>query len=415
MPATVLRLTTDTPVAAPLGDDVLRGPAPTSAAATRQAVLAALAAPVEFPALELSLTPDDHVAIALDGSTPGAETIVDTLVERLVDYGIGPKRIAVVTDDPRAAQRLREAEEDRGVIVETHDPSDEEQLCFAGLTKAERTLRVNRTLFEADVVLPITTEHPGDHAEDGPFDGLFPRFFDRETIDRMTRVRTLTSARARGGDYASARRNETDEAGWMLGAAIQTRVIPGRDGAAETVVFGEARAVYRDAHATAKRVWQSAAPDPAPLVIARLDGDATTQTWSDLARALATADQLVASDGAVVLWTDFDQPIGPALSQLGDCDNYDHAASELAEETGDEALFAWRLAQALERGPVFWRSRLPRTTIDDLGVGVLEDESQLLRLAERFGTCILLEQPQHVRLDASDPGDGLNLPEEDVE
>lgn len=398
MTATMYRLTSDAPVAEPLDAEALRPAPPAPVAETRQAVLEAIDQPVEFPALKLSLTPDDRVAIALDGSTPAAETIVDAFIDRLIECGIEAERITVVTDDARTAGRLRPTEESRGVIVETHDPSDEEQLCFAGLTKAERTLRVNRTLFEADLVLPVTTEHPGDHAEDGPYDGLFPRFFDRETIDRVSRVRSVTTARVRGGDHAQVRRKETDEAGWMIGAPLQARVVPGRAGEAETVVFGEAEAVYRNAHAAANRVWNSPPPEPAPLVVAMLDGDAQTQTWSDLARALLLADQLVAADGAVVLWTDFDQPFGPAMNRLLESDGYDQAASQLSEEVGDEALFAWRLAQAVERGQVFWRSRLTDAVLEDLGVGPIHKETELMRLAERYGTCVLLQQPQHVRL-----------------
>ncbi|TWT47475.1 hypothetical protein [Botrimarina hoheduenensis] len=398
MSPTVLRLTAASPVAQPLSAAALKVAPPAAPAAIRQAMRDALAEPVEFPELRYALTPDDQVAIALEGATPGAEPIAETLAEQLIALGVAGANIVIVTDDRHLADRLRPLEERLSLVVETHDPTDEEQLCFAGLTRSERTLRVNRTLFEADLVLPISTEHPGDRATTGPFDGLFPRFFDHDTIDRVARVRAVTGAEARGGDHAQARRQESDDAGRMLGAAVLVRVVPGRGGAAERIVFGEANAVWSEARRLAQSVWRSSMPAPAPLVIARFEDDATPPTWGDLSRALALAEQLVASDGAIVLWTDFDEPIGPGLGRLLEADGYERVTADLSEQVGDEALFAWRLAQAIDRGPVFWRSRLAGTLVEDLGATPIASEEELVRLAERYGTCLLLEQPQHVCL-----------------
>lgn len=400
MAAMMYRLTSDDPVAEEFDVTALRTEGRPGEAETRRAVEDALASPVEFPALRQSIVEGDHVAIALDGSTPSAAAIVDTLIGALLADGVTADHLTVVTDTPQTAAGLSELEESRGVTVEIHDPADEEQLCFAGLTKAERELRVNRTLFEADLVLPVTTEHVGDRADGGPYDGVFPRFFDRETVERVTRVRSVAAAQTRGGDYASARRREADEAGWMLGAPLQVRVIPGLDGQAETVVFGEAVAAHRRARELAADRWLRQAATTVPLVIAQLDSTATG--WGDMARALAVAEELMPSGGATVLWCETDEPMGPALACLVEAEDPDQALGELAELSGDEALFAWRLAEAVTRGPVFWRSSLPPETVEELGASPLTDEAELARLAERYGECVLLQQPQHLCLGLPD-------------
>ncbi|MEM6929725.1 MAG: hypothetical protein AAF602_22490, partial [Myxococcota bacterium] len=68
----------------------------------------------------------------------------------------------MVTADRLDAELLRSdlAEAvDAGLGVMVHDPSDEENLCFAGVDRRDEPLRVNRQLFEADVVLPISCAH----------------------------------------------------------------------------------------------------------------------------------------------------------------------------------------------------------------------------------------------------------------
>ena len=84
--------------------------------------------------------------------------------------------------DPRGAlpEDLREV-----VQLETHDPTDRDDLGYLAASKEGKPIYVNRVLHDADVVLPISCLRPdsalGYH---GVFGGLFPTFSDEQTIFR---------------------------------------------------------------------------------------------------------------------------------------------------------------------------------------------------------------------------------------
>ena len=367
--------------------------------AIRMAVLKALNAPIEFPPLADSLTPEDYVAIALGAGMPAKKAVVAGAIEALLQSGIKNDRISVVTTSLQEAELLRELLGIEGVTVEYHDLTDDDSLCFVGLTKNDRKLMLDRSLFDADVLLPITAVRPGESLREGPFGGVFPDFCDQETIARFRRVRSVVTAAAREGDHAAARRREVEEAGWMFGAPLVVSVVPGVQGGVAEVVAGDPNAVDIRVESVCQEVWGTQTPDPKELVIASLGGGAADQTWAAVGRALEAADRLATSGGVIVLWTDLDATVGPVLSKLLDADGLDRVGPRLSEEAGEEALAAWRLMQALERGPVFLKSRLPDETVERLGMAPIASSKELGRLVERHGTCTLLEEAQHVWLD----------------
>ncbi|MGL4514151.1 MAG: hypothetical protein ACRCT8_13755 [Lacipirellulaceae bacterium] len=374
-------------------------------------VARALGAPLGFPPLEQSLTSDDHVAIALGAATPSAPAIVAGVVAALERCGVQRERMAVVVSDPRDAEGVRSALASvaADVVVEAHDPGDETRLCFAGLMTAERPLMLNRRLFEADVVLPISTELPTDRPDAGVYGGVFPDFCDRATIKRLRRVRSVAKAdpvkrNAKAG-ASSARERDANEAGWLIGAPCVVRVVPGRGGALECVLAGEPSAVARKAREVGQRTWSLPLPEPADLVVAMIGGGPDEQTWSSVGRAVAAAESLAAPGAAIAVWSDLDEPIGPSLGRLVGAEDRERVADELAREFGAEALAAWRLVQALERGPVYLRSRLSDELVEELGLTPLHGPDELLRLASHYATRIVLDESQHVCFAPRDQGD----------
>jgi hypothetical protein len=53
------------------------------------------------------------------------------------------------------------------------------------------------------------------------------------------------------------------------------------------------------------------------------------------------------------------------------------------------------LARAVERGPVYLLSQLEDETIEDLGLAPVADIDEIIRLAGRHESCIVLEDAQH--------------------
>ncbi len=372
-----------------------------SATATRAALEAALAAPIDYPPLAQVVMPEDLVAIALGDAVAEPASIVAGTIASLIRCGLQQDRIAVLTANPADANRLRtklSEEVAAGVVIESHDPSDAEQLCFLGLTRAEEQLLLNRRLFEADLVLPIVAERRSEVGPKSPYDGIFPYFCNKEAIDRLRRVGSVGSAKTKESALSLTRRAEIDEAGRMIGAAFMVRVIPATDGDTPQIVAGEAAAVAKRAAELSQKRWAVTGIEPAPLVIAIVRGGEESQTWDNVGRALELADAFVAPGGVLALWTELDEPIGESLARLLDTDDHDQVASKVSEDSGSGAWAAWQILQALDRGPLFLHSRLPEGKVEDLGLAPIATAAELIRLASRQGTCLLLDEAQHLRL-----------------
>lgn len=380
---------------------------PDSEAIARLAI-DALGEPIGLPPLPLCITPDDYVAIAVGHDVPESAALVTGVIAALSAAGIDRKRVRVVAANPRDEATLRDGlsqEIETGVRLEAHNPEGGDDLCFAGLTKSERPLMVNRSVFEADVVLPLSAEATaGDlTATDdagGAYDGLFPDFFDQETIDRVRKVRTVQDAGQGPEKRREVRRKEADQAGWLVGAPLVLRAVPGPGGGVAAVLAGEPASVAEQAAASSNEAWRTPLIETADVVLAIVSGGAGQQTWASVGRALAAAERLAGPGAVIAVWSDLDEPIGEKLMLLADVEDRDRVAAELSAESGDEALAAWRVLQALDRGPVFLHSRLEADTVETLGLAPVANAEEMLRMLSRFGSCTVLEEAQHVNFDS---------------
>lgn len=363
----------------------------------------ALGAPLGLPPLPECLTSEDQVAVPVGHGMPAPVPVVAGVIASLAAAGIERKKIRVVVANPRDAGPLEEGLEEEmaaGVQIETHDPLNDESLCFAGVVKSDKPLLLNRTVFEADFVLPVSAEATtGDIASTdeagGPYDGLFPDFFDQHTIDRLRKVRTVNDAGQTEARQA-ARQAEADQAGWMVGAPLVLRAVPGPGGGVASVLAGEPRMVAAESNEAGRQAWQTPLAPPAEVVLAIISGGPEQQTWASVGRALEAADRLTSPGGVVAVWSELNEPIGEKLSRLADIDDRDAFAAELAGESGDEALAAWRVLQALERGPVFFHSQLQEDEVESLGMAPVANAEQMLRMVNRFERCTVLTEAQHV-------------------
>jgi predicted amino acid-binding ACT domain protein len=145
-----------------------------------EATKQALAAPLEFPPLASSVVPGDRVAIAVDGAVPCAPGVVRGVVEALSATGVELEAISVVTADDVTSLRCRAEFAERDANAPqfvVHDPEGANNLCLVGLRKNEGPLFVNRTIYDADVVLPIGCARLEGY---GVFEGLYPQFSNSE-------------------------------------------------------------------------------------------------------------------------------------------------------------------------------------------------------------------------------------------
>ena len=354
------------------------------------ATIAALAAPLGFPPLAQAVVPGDHVAIAVDEAVPEVASVVRGVIESLRRAGIEDEAISIVTSDQPTSQLCHAALQQNdaaGVKFVVHDPDEVQDLCLVGVSKRGERMVVNRTIFDADVVLPIGCARLDGS---GVYDSLYPRFSDTQTIERFRTPPGTDTSAAR-----THRTRETDEAGWLIGVPMVLEVVPGAGESVAHVIAGDPHAVAEKAEQLSREQWEVRSPQRASLVIATVTGTAESQNWNNVARALAATERLVAEGGAVAICSNLDDPPGESLSRLIGSEDLERTERRLLQDHAADTWAAWQLARALQQGPVYFLSQLDAETVEDLGLAPVADVQELARLASRHESVAVIEDAQH--------------------
>ncbi|MEX2091086.1 MAG: lactate racemase domain-containing protein [Pirellulales bacterium] len=375
----------------PAGQNLSLAVADPAAAARR-----ALESPLKYPPLSEGVVPGDQLAIALDEAVPDATNVVRGAIAAAEAAGIEPGAITVVACDEDFCKSLREGLGE-AVRVVVHDPEDPVNLALLGLNEKNERLLVNRSIFEADVVLPIGCARLSGVAGCGVFESLFPRLSDTETIGRLRTPSQWSSATR----IAKSQR-KADEAGWLLGVALVMQVVPGVDGTVAEVVAGDPRAVAERCQQLCEALWSFRVPQRASLVIANVTGRSQEQTWENIGRALAAVEPLVEEGGAVAICSDLDAGPGHALGQLVGNSDFADVERDVRNDHSPDSWPAWQLARALQRGPVYFLSQLDADDAEQMGFAPIAHLDELARLASRQETCIVLDDSQFAVATVSD-------------
>ncbi|MCC6493297.1 MAG: DUF2088 domain-containing protein [Pirellulales bacterium] len=361
------------------------------------AIRTALARPNGYPSLAAATAPGDHVAVLVGRGLPQAGTIVRGALAALMDAGVNPELATVVSidalDEQADLERELAASGAAGVRFEQHDPDDEQGLAMIGVTRAGVPLRFNRTMAEADFVLPLGLGHMpgGDDRWLGKYEGLFPEFSSRENSDRLRLQAASESAKERRKSAA-----QIDEAGWLAGVGMTVCIVPGAAGGIAAVLAGDPETVAREAAERARAIWLRTTDRPGDVVIAAVTGGEREQTWHNVACALAAASALVVPGGAIAICSELAQPPRGSLNRLKNAVDFGAVLERLSGDESPEARPARVLAQALDGGPVYLKSRLPADVVESLGMTPLESDAELSRLAVGRGHCVVIEEAQRL-------------------
>ena len=277
------------------------------------------------------------------------------------------------------------------VRTSCHDPSDQTGLAYLAASKEGKPIYFNRHIADADVVLPVSVlrlEESWGYA--GVHGGLYPAFSDEATQQRF---RAPSNA-----DWVALRRRrreEAEEAAWLLGVQFTVQVMPGPGDSMLQVLAGDGRAVAQRGRELCERVWRFQSPRRANLVVATIEGGPEQQTWDNVGRALFTASQAVADGGAIVLCTNLNVRPGPALQRLMGAVDLDSLMHDLRRERSSDATTATLLAETRERVQVYLLSELDSEAVEDLGVGFVGDAEEVERLSRQYASCILLGNAHH--------------------
>jgi nickel-dependent lactate racemase len=360
------------------------------------AVAASLADPLEFPTLDRATVPGDLVALALEDDLPQAAELVAGIVAQLQVAGIPPERIVIAQTksavessglDPRA---LLSAEIREQIVRIVHDPTVREELAFLAANKAGEAVYLNRSLCDADMVIPVGCIRRGFwNSRTSAFSGLYPAFSDLAAQKQMRQLMRVAEE-----ERKTPTRILKDEVGWLLGSLMTVQVVPGGNGSILHVLSGEVHAVMKRGHKLYKEAWIQTVPGAADLVIAAISGDVRQQSWENVARALTAARQVASGTGCIVMCTELTTLPGEAVRGLAEVADPAEARELLVGCDLADAAIAEEVALTLEQGSLFLLSDLQSEFVESLGLVPLADEAQVQRLAERFNSCLLLGHAQ---------------------
>jgi nickel-dependent lactate racemase len=369
------------------------------------AVAAALTDPLGFPPFSQAVLPGDRVAVAVERGIPQTPTIVAGAVHAVLGGGASAKDITLVLAPATTEESARLAvsqlplEVREQVNITIHRPDQIDDCCYLAASKDGHPVYFNRQIGEADVVLPIVAlrlEQSLGYA--GILGGLFPAFSDRATMERFRAPTT-----AEWSVHQRRRREEADEAAWLLGIQCALYIAPGPGNSVLHVLAGDAKAVADHGRTLCEAAWLHRGPNRASLVVATIEGNADQQTWENFARALYAATHAVRDGGSILICSNLQGAPGPALMQLaGAVENDAELERNLRRERSEDAISATLLALAQRRSQVYLLSGLNGEVVEDLGLGHVEDEEDVRRLSAQHRSCILLGNAQFAMFSADD-------------
>ncbi|REJ67762.1 MAG: DUF2088 domain-containing protein [Planctomycetota bacterium] len=358
------------------------------------AVAAGLISPLDFPPLTQCVLPDDRVAIVLDPELPAWEDLLAGAISGLLEARVAAENLTIVVggevEHDSLAARVREVTDDTITVVR-HNSEERSELAFLGTTTEGKGVYLNRTIVDAEFVLPIgclrLDSMAGYHGVHGV---LYPTFADEET-----RQRFRAPSNEEWAAHRRRRREETEQAARLLGVLLTIQVVPGGSGEVLQVLVGAPEAVARKGREICEAVWHQEVPRRAELVVAAIEGDSSCQTWSNVTRALAAANGAVTDDGAIAICTELASPPGPALRRLVEARDYEATLLALQKDRSTDAAAATLLLHLLSVRQVYFVSQLDEETVEDLGMAPVRSVAELTRLITRSESCLLIANAQH--------------------
>ncbi|MEM9353928.1 MAG: lactate racemase domain-containing protein [Planctomycetota bacterium] len=365
-------------------------PNPLSEAEVTERVRASLASPLGYPSLLSATAPGDRLAVAIAENLPQAGPATLGAMLACFDAGVSPDSIALVgraAAMERATLFLRSADEQLTETVEfvTHEPTDEESTAMLSVTAEGEPIRLNRVLFEADVVLSLgTTAGAGGNPRSDFLAGLYPGLADSQTL-RQLELEDVEKAS-----------DHIHDAVWRLGLGLAVALLPGQGGGVGDIVAGSPDALRKEIRHRTRKAWSVDVEKPADLVVAELSGPGPLQTWQALAAALTAAERFAKPGAPVIARSQIDLPLGAALSRLVEDDSPERIERQLRKDRMPDSAAVLTLAQVLDRRPVFLESALQPQLAEALGFSPLADEYEVERLVGQHVSVVVLPDAQFV-------------------
>ena len=366
-----------------------------------QAMRDALEHPLDYPALRLALTPEDHIAIVVDESIPQLDRLLVPLLEHITQAQVQPEAITLICPPPSGGQAWLDELPDvfQDVKVEVHQPGDRRKLAYLATTKADRRVYLNRTFVDADQTVVLTRRsYDPLVGYAGGATALYPWLSDQATLDEY---RTEFD-REPPGVEAWPVQEEANEVAWLSGAPFFVQVIDGDGDGIARILAGP-----RESSGAVQKMlddrWRIEVGQLADVVLASITGShfaprptsgegpgVRGPTIEDMARALFAAARVVKPGGSIVLLTDLTPTLGPSFERFRQHDDPALALRLVTEEKPSDLAAGFMWATAAEQAKLYLLSGLAPDVAEELYTIPLQHPGQAQRLLTEHATCVLL-------------------------
>ena len=348
----------------------------------------ALEHPLDYPALRLAMTPDDHVAIVVDESIPHLARLLVPLLEHIRQAHVQPDAITLVCSPPASGQAWLDGlpDEFQDVKIEVHQPGDRKKLAYLATTKKERRVYLNRTALDADQLVLLTRRgYDARTGYSGAELALYPGLCDEATAEELG---TQFDSEAPGEEPWPIQA-EAREIAWLSGAPFFVQIIEGGDDGIAHIVTGP-----RESSDAGQRLldarWRIEFERPADIVIASITGDPALQTIDDLARAFFAAARIAKPGGSIVLLSAITPTLGPAFDLFRRHDDPALLRQLLLDEKPPGLAAGYMWATAANQARLYLLSGLANEMSEELFAIPMQNAEQVLKLLTTNATCALL-------------------------
>lgn len=350
----------------------------------------ALEHPLDYPALRLALTPDDHVGIAVDEGIPHLGTLLVPLLEHIRQAGVQPGAVTLICPPESSEQPWIDAlpDEFQDVQIEVHQPNDRKKLAYLATTKSDRRVYLNRTAVDADQLVLLTRRRYDPRlgyagAELDLYPGLCGEATAAELHAELDSERTETEP--------LALQAEAHEVSWLLGAPFYVQVIEGDGAEIAYILAGPSESSAAGEQLLDAR-WRVEFDQLADVVIASISGGPEQQTVDDLARAFLAASHIVRPGGSIVLLSDISPALGSGFGVMREHDDPSLLPPLLADHG---AASMW--VTAANQARLYLLSGLASDVAEELFTIPLQNAEQAHKLLTEGTTVALLPDAHRVR------------------
>ena len=155
----------------------------------KDVVHATLNQSIHFPAFRENVFPGDTLAIAVGDGIPCIAEIISCIIDYIKSYTeVALEDVTIVFPNAVAASAQNQLKELLDEFIystlafEIHNPDIPEELAYLTATEEGDPIRLNKTLVDSDVVLPICSNLPASLlGYAGFFHDLFPLYTETET------------------------------------------------------------------------------------------------------------------------------------------------------------------------------------------------------------------------------------------